>query len=96
MLDQLAEEFAQRFRRGERSAVKEYADRYPELADDIRELFPAMAKVEQVEGDRKEMEQKETAEPRAATRPPALIGDYRIVREVGRGGMGVVYHSRLV
>ena len=50
LLDQLAEEFADRFRRGERPALKEYTDRYPELADDIRELFPAMVKVEQAEG----------------------------------------------
>jgi hypothetical protein len=33
LLDQLAEEFAARFRRGERPALKEYTDRYPELAE---------------------------------------------------------------
>ena len=49
LLDQLAEEFADRFRRGERPALEEYTDRYPELADEIRELFPAMVKVEQVD-----------------------------------------------
>ena len=52
LLDRLAEEFAARFRRGERPALKEYTDRYPELADEIRELFPAMVKVEQAEGVR--------------------------------------------
>ena len=52
LLDQLAEEFAARFRRGERPALKEYTDRYPELAEEIRELFPAMVKVEQAEGGR--------------------------------------------
>jgi hypothetical protein len=49
LLDQLAEEFAARFRRGERPALKEYTDRYPELAAEIRELFPALIKVEQVD-----------------------------------------------
>jgi hypothetical protein len=52
LLDQLAEEFAARFRRGERPSLKEYTDRYPELAEEIRELFPALVKVEQVEGVR--------------------------------------------
>ena len=47
LLDRLVEEFAARLRRGERPALKEYADRYPELADEIRELFPAMVQVEQ-------------------------------------------------
>ena len=31
-----------RYRRGERPALAEYTDRYPELADEIRELFPAL------------------------------------------------------
>ena len=51
-LDQLAEEFAVRFRRGERPSLQEYTDRYPELAEEIRELFPAMVRVEQAEGVR--------------------------------------------
>ncbi len=32
-------------------ASQEYADRLPELADEIREMFPALVEVEQVEGD---------------------------------------------
>ena len=39
--DELAEEFAERHRRGERPSVQEYVDRLPEMADEIRELFPA-------------------------------------------------------
>jgi uncharacterized protein HemY len=49
LLDQLAEEFADRYRRGERPALKEYTDRYPKLANEIRELFPALVKVEDVD-----------------------------------------------
>ena len=58
LLDRLAEEFADRFRRGERPALKEYTDRYPELADDIHELFPAMVRVEQAEGARQGEEER--------------------------------------
>ena len=32
----LAEEFADRYRRGERPALSEYTDRHPDLADRIR------------------------------------------------------------
>ena len=63
LLDRLAEEFAARFRRGERPALKEYTDRYPELADDIRELFPAMVKVEQAEGVRQADEESRNPGP---------------------------------
>ena len=30
------------------TAVREYADKHPDLADDIREVFPAMAMMENV------------------------------------------------
>ncbi len=36
LLDRLGEEFAARFRRGEQPALQDYADRYPELAEEIR------------------------------------------------------------
>jgi len=96
LLDRLAEEFADRYRRGERPALKEYTDRYPELADDIRELFPAMVKVERAEVVRQGDEKMETGDSRSANPPPSQIGDYRILREIGRGGMGVVFEAEQV
>ena len=46
-LEELAEEFIDRYRRGEVPEVVEYTDRYPEHADTIRDLFPALLKLEQ-------------------------------------------------
>ena len=47
VLDQLAHEFARRYRRGERPGLTEYTARHPELAAQIRDLFPALAMIEQ-------------------------------------------------
>jgi WD40 repeat protein/serine/threonine protein kinase/Tfp pilus assembly protein PilF len=93
LLTRLADEFATRYRRGERPSLQEYIDRYPELADDIRELFPAMVELEQVKEDHREAEQ-----PQAAHSLPPLeqLGDFRILREIGHGGMGVVYEAEQV
>jgi WD40 repeat protein/serine/threonine protein kinase/Flp pilus assembly protein TadD len=94
LLDRLAEEFAERYRRGERPSLREYTDRYPDLAVEIRELFPALVEVELAEDDRRVDSTGPTTAPGPA--PPRQVGDYRIVREVGRGGMGVVYEAEQV
>ena len=46
VLDQILEEFAARYRRGERPAIQEFIDRHPDLADDIRAMLPAMVEIE--------------------------------------------------
>jgi hypothetical protein len=45
-VEQLAEEFVARRRRGEQPAISEYTARYPDLAEEIRDLFPALLMVE--------------------------------------------------
>ncbi|MDG3002391.1 serine/threonine-protein kinase [Paludisphaera mucosa] len=89
----VAESFLARFRAGERPTVAEYAARHPELADQIRRLLPAMLVVEQelaVDVD------AEPDAPDAIEGPARRLGDYQILREIGRGGMGVVYEAEQV
>jgi WD40 repeat protein/serine/threonine protein kinase len=92
--EELAEEFAARFRRGERPGLQEYIDRCPDLADEIRELFPALVEVERVKEDGPAP--PGAAEAAASLPPLGQVGDYRVLREVGRGGMGVVYEAEQV
>jgi WD40 repeat protein len=99
-VERLAEEFIARLRRGERPAVSEYTAQYPQYAEQIEELFPALAMMEQLkpaEGDLTGPPNAVVAELCASSvtdvPPLEYLGDYRIVREVGRGGMGVVYEA---
>jgi serine/threonine protein kinase/WD40 repeat protein len=89
-VEQLAQAFLERYRRGERPAITEYTQKHPELADDIRDLFPALVVMEEA-GPRES--QPTGSRPVADGRVPERMGDYRIVREVGRGGMGIVYEA---
>jgi WD40 repeat protein len=87
--DCLAEEFAQRVRRGEHPPVAEYTDKYPELADEIRRVFPAIVMMERLKPGGRATDGRFSAGPD----PPERMGDFRILREIGRGGMGVVYEA---
>ena len=48
-VERLAEEFLERRRKGETPSLTEYAERYPDLADDIHEVFPALVLMEQAD-----------------------------------------------
>ncbi|HJS07051.1 MAG TPA: serine/threonine-protein kinase, partial [Pirellulales bacterium] len=88
-IELLADSFVGRLRAGQRPSIAEYAERYPDLAGDIQELLPALV----------ELEQNASADSQGgggAIRtgpPPQQLGEYTIVREIGRGGMGVVYEA---
>ncbi len=92
-IEHLDEEFLQRYRQGERPAFTEYTTRYPDLADEIREVFAALVLVE--EAGPQDLAQPAAFRGRVTAdgKVPRQLGDYRIIREVGRGGMGVVYEA---
>jgi WD40 repeat protein/serine/threonine protein kinase/tetratricopeptide (TPR) repeat protein len=91
LFDRLAHEFAERERRGEHPALTEYTDKYPELADDIRDLFPALMVMEQFGSAAGPVTGPYGSQPDKSV--PPQLGEYRILREVARGGMGIVYEA---
>ena len=90
----LAEEFLTRFRQGECPSVAEYAQQHPEHAEQIEALFPSLTMMEQFK--RAEDQERRTLEhtTRFSRENFSALGEYEIIREIGRGGMGVVFEAR--
>ena len=91
-VEMLAEDFTRALRIGAHPDIESYVAQFPAYADDIRELFPLIEALEHFRTDHSE----ETDPPESDSERPALMifGDFVIMREVGRGGMGVVYEAK--
>ncbi len=90
-VEALVEEFLDRHRRGETVVIEQFASAHPDHAATLRELLPTLVALERVKRER--MSTTGLGTLRASVPAMERLGDFRIVREVGRGGMGVVFEA---
>src|SRR5215472_2635362 len=73
---------------------EEFLARHPELADDLDACLAALRFIGRAaQGPRSVAADVAAQSPEQTT---GQLGDFRIIREVGRGGMGVVYEAEQI
>jgi eukaryotic-like serine/threonine-protein kinase len=85
--DQVAD-LADRITRGETPSPQDLETLGLDGADSVARLLPAMQLLSEL-ADEEATEDR----PPAFVRPPDVLGDFRLGREIGRGGIGVVYEA---
>ena len=93
---ELLEELSTRLQSDRPVDLAEYVDRFPQFAGQLEQLVPAMQGLWGL-GELTQLREPTSNEGQVSE--PARekqLGDFRLVREIGRGGMGVVYEAEQI
>lgn len=92
LLEEIAEHYLDSFRKGNPPPFSYYVRKCPSLEAEIVDLLKSLKSIERF-GERETNRKNAVEREHSSRNSPALdsLGDFEIVRQIGRGGMGTVY-----
>lgn len=92
-LARVLEEYLQDLENGRPADAARLLQEHPDLAEPLQECFSGLRFLHEAAQD---LRKSPAAAGTASGLPFDRLGDFEIVREIGRGGMGIVYEARQV
>jgi tetratricopeptide (TPR) repeat protein len=89
-LEFIASDYTESVRGGNRPSVDSVAEANPEHESALRDLLPVIEKLEQA---RQAHIQRPSGLATLGVSRPERLGDFQLIRQIGRGGMGVVFEA---
>ncbi|MCA9167095.1 MAG: serine/threonine protein kinase, partial [Planctomycetales bacterium] len=90
-IELLGDEYLERLRNGESPTIEEYEARLPEQREAVRNFLRSMEMMERVSSHVRQRQRTDRRSHRFDRGQPETLGDFRILHEINRGGMGIVY-----
>ena len=92
---ELVDQLIERLQYGESLELENLVAEFPERAESLRLIWPSLQLMGQLKSSGSNHKETATgAMERLASRQ--VLGDFRILRQIGRGGMGVVYEAEQI
>lgn len=91
LLDQAIVEYMQACETGSPLEIKPFLEEYSRVADSLKEFLGQQSHLNRLMSPIKRFSELVNAKKQKF---PIAFGDHTLIREIGRGGMGVIYEAR--
>jgi serine/threonine protein kinase/Tfp pilus assembly protein PilF len=92
-LAKILEEYLSQLEQGGAPSVEELVKQHPDIAEPLRDFLTSVDFLHDAAAGFRTPKETPAAD---STTSAGQLGDYRLIREVGRGGMGVVYEAKQI